>query len=43
MLKPKLANSSQNPYPIPSVAPVTIAQEFLPYRYNSLGIGLIWW
>jgi len=32
-LNPLLANEKQNDLPIPSVGPVTIAQEFSPYRF----------
>ena len=33
ILKPKAANSSQNPNPMPSLPPVTTAHVFAPYRY----------
>ena len=40
MLKPSFASSSQNPLPIPSVAPVTNAQLPYPYLLIKFFMGL---
>ena len=36
ILKPAKASSSQNPSPIPSLPPVTMTHEFLPYFFIKL-------
>ena len=40
-LKPNLASSKQNPFPIPSVHPVTIHHDPIPYFYAHLLFSVV--